>query len=76
MEGQPNLSQVLDREVDDFQKLDNVWRPKNLFFQIQTQELLRDMNRRYATIKANEGEFKSSNENILSDASAPVGAHP
>jgi hypothetical protein len=58
VEAQPNLTQVLDREVDAFQKLDNVWRPKNLFFQIQTQELLRDMNRRFATMKANEGELK------------------
>jgi hypothetical protein len=58
VEGQPSLNQVLDKETDSFQKLDNVWRPKNLFFQIQTQELLKDMNRRYAAIKANEDEIK------------------
>jgi hypothetical protein len=58
VEGQPNLVQVLDKEADAFQKLDNVWRPNNLFFQIQTQELLRDMNRRFVNMKANEGELK------------------
>lgn len=58
MESQPNLSQIVDRETDSFQKLDNVWRPKNLFFNIQTLELLKDMNRRYDLMKANEQELK------------------
>jgi hypothetical protein len=47
----------LDREADSFRRLDNFWRPKNLFLQIQTQELMRDMNHRYAELKAGEGEL-------------------
>ena len=59
MESQPNLTQILDEEVGSFQRIDNVWRPRHLFLQLQTQELVKDMNRRLALIKASEEEFKT-----------------
>lgn len=53
----PQLLGLLDQESGAFQKLDHMWRPKNLFMQIQTQELMKDMFRRYEAVKASEGEF-------------------
>lgn len=54
----PSLTGLLDDEAGSFQRLDNTWRPKDLFFELQTQELLRDMVHRYEALKASEGEFQ------------------
>lgn len=56
--GTPNLNSILDQEIGSFQRIDNVWRPRHIFFQLQTQELVKDMNRRLALVKASEEEFK------------------
>jgi len=39
--------------------VDNIWRPKNLFFDIQTQELLKDMVRRHQQLVDAEDELKT-----------------
>ena len=58
--GTPNLIKFLDQETTgDFQRIDNVWRPKHLFLPIQTQKLVKDMNHRYSLVKASEEEFKT-----------------
>lgn len=54
----PGLVRILNEEIGTFQRIDHVWRPKNLFFEIQTQELLKDMVRRYTNLKASEEELK------------------
>jgi len=54
----PILLSILNEEVGTFQRIDNQWRPKNLFFKIQTQELLRDMVRRYTELKSAQEEIK------------------
>jgi hypothetical protein len=56
--GAPGLLDLLDTETGSFQRIDNVWRPKDLFFDIQTQELLKDMTQRYEALKASELELK------------------
>lgn len=55
----PGLLSILVDETGTFKSVDNTWRPKNLFFDIQTQELLRDMVRRYTALKDSEVEFKT-----------------
>ena len=57
--GTPGLLDLLTEETGTFQRIDNVWRPKNLFYDIQTQELLKDMTRRYEALKASEVELKT-----------------
>lgn len=54
----PNLLKLLSDESGSFQRIDNTWRPKNLFFELQTQELLRDMVRRYKALRLSEVELK------------------
>jgi hypothetical protein len=55
----PELLELLTEEVGSFQNIDNIWRPKNLFFDIQTQELLRDMVSRYQQLRSAEEELKT-----------------
>ena len=57
--GTPNLINVLDQELGSFQRIDNVWRTQHLFLPIQTQQLVKDMNRRYALVEASTEEFKT-----------------
>lgn len=57
--GTPGLLSILVDETGTFQRIDNTWRPKNLFFEIQTQELLKDMVRRYSALKESEVELKT-----------------
>lgn len=57
--GTPNLVKILDQETGAFQRIDNVWRPQHLFLPLQTQTLVKDMNHRYALVKASEEEFKT-----------------
>ncbi len=53
-----NLSDILEEESSSFQRLDNVWRPKNLFQEIQTKELLRGMSNRYQSLQNSSEELK------------------
>lgn len=46
----PLLLSLLEREKNSFQQIDNKWRPQNLFYEIQTQELLKDMILRWKSI--------------------------
>ncbi len=55
----PELVALLDEEAGSFQRVDNIWRPKNLFYDIQTQELLKDMVRRYQRLLDAEDEIKT-----------------
>lgn len=55
----PGLLGILVEETGTFNRTDNLWRPKNLFFDIQTQGLLRDMVRRYTALKTSEVELKT-----------------
>lgn len=57
--GVPGLVNLLDEETGLFQRVDNTWRPQNLFMDIQTQALLKDMERRYEALKAAEDELKT-----------------
>lgn len=63
--GAPGLLDLLNEEAGTFQRIDNVWRPKNLFFEMQTQELLKDMNRRYEALKVSEAELKKLDRSEL-----------
>lgn len=56
----PGLLTILEQEDGSgtFQRGDNVWRPRNLFFEIQTQDLLKDMVKRYETLKESQNELK------------------
>lgn len=54
----PGLISILEEEASTFVRVDNVWRPKNIFQEIQTQILLSDMVRRYKRLKAAEEELK------------------
>lgn len=54
----PRLVDLLNQETNSFQRIDNHWRPQNLFFELQTQELLKDMTRRFEALKASEDELK------------------
>lgn len=56
--GTPALLNILKEETGTFQRIDNEWRPKNIFFEIQTQELLKDMVRRYTALKLAQEELK------------------
>lgn len=57
--GTPGLLDLLDAETGTFQRIDNTWRPQNLFYDIQTQVLLKDMVRRYEMLKVSEAELKT-----------------
>jgi len=57
MKKAPSILELLSAESGSFQRLDNTWRPTDLFFELQTQALLSDMVRRYEALKALEGEF-------------------
>jgi len=55
--GTPILRSLLDQEAGAFQQVNNKWRPQNLFFELQTKELMNDMVRRYIRLKEGEGEL-------------------
>jgi hypothetical protein len=63
--GTPQLLDLLSQEAGSFQRLDSKWRPKDLFFELQTQELLKDMFRRYAALKAAEDELRTLDRSEL-----------
>jgi hypothetical protein len=50
---------LIDQEIGSFQKIDNKWRPQNLFFELQTKELMNDMVRRYNRLKEAENELQT-----------------
>jgi hypothetical protein len=58
VKGTPHLVNLLSQESGSFQRIDNVWRPTNLFFAIQTQELLKDMLRRHQSLELLKGELQ------------------
>jgi hypothetical protein len=58
MKNASSLIELLDEEAGSFQRLDNTWRPKDLFFELQTQALMRDMRHRYEALKTLEGDLK------------------
>lgn len=57
--GAPKLSQILDRETGSFQRIDNVWRPSQLFADIYTKKVLHDMVYRLKAFKEAEDELKT-----------------
>lgn len=57
--GAPILRDLIDQEIGSFQKIDNKWRPQNLFFELQTKELMNDMVRRYNRLKEAENELQT-----------------
>lgn len=59
------LFDLLSEETGTFQRIDNVWRPQDLFMDIQTQVLLKDMVRRYEALQASEVELKTLDRSEL-----------
>lgn len=57
--GTPLLLDLLSQEAGSFQRLDNKWRPQDLFFELQTQVLLKDMFHRYSALKAATDELRT-----------------
>lgn len=54
----PKLYKILESESGSIQRIDHAWRPKDLLFEMQTQELLADMVLRYGELEAAQGEVK------------------
>jgi len=52
------LQDLIDEEAGAFQKINSKWRPQNLFYELQTKELIRDMVRRYRRLKEGERELQ------------------
>lgn len=57
--GTPILYDLLEQEAGAFHRLDSKWRPQNLFFELQTKELMHDMIRRYKRLKEAENEIQT-----------------
>ena len=53
-----SLLEILNAEGGSFERLDYSWRPKNLFFELQTKDLLADMLRRQKNLSTAIGEFQ------------------
>ena len=57
--GTPILRDLVDQEAGSFQRINNKWRPQNLFFELQTKELMNDMVQRYSRPKEGENELQT-----------------
>jgi hypothetical protein len=57
--GTPILRDLVDRETGAFENVNNKWRPQNLFFELQTKELMSDMVRRHSRLKEAENELQT-----------------
>lgn len=57
--GTPILYDLLMQEAGAFHRLDSKWRPQNLFFELQTKQLMNDMIRRYQRLKEAENELQT-----------------
>lgn len=54
----PLLYALVQREGTAFERITNRWRPKDLLFELQAKEMMKDMARRYASLLQAEGELQ------------------
>jgi hypothetical protein len=53
----PLLLNLLGKETEFFHRVDHQWRPKGIFYEIQTQVLMKDMIRRYTDMNKAQEEL-------------------